>query len=126
MVRKSTRRDNVITAEFGQTKYDYKLQSRFLILLLARDSKGGPGNGRTIQVTPGFNFSTFLEMGQKGYLTGQAKKDYTTYMKEAEAGQENRSLVFYDSGIGVQEKISTTSVAIEEEECGYSEDLHQG
>jgi len=129
MARKKEKKlllDNVIQADFTQTRYDYKLQSPTYILLLARDSRGNPGTGRAIQITPGFNFSTFLEMGSKGYLTGNAKKDYQEYMKGVDAGRADITAVFRDSGIGsalTYEKKSTTQEEGEEEDRGYGQDF---
>lgn len=107
----------------NKTKYDYRFQGNSHVVLVVQPAK--PTTRGTI-ITSGFNFSSFLEMGKNGYLTGEALEDYKTYMANLEKGIDDRTSIF--SGRGGQEfaQDEDENNNREDGENGYSQSVCQG
>lgn len=105
-----------------KTKYDYRYQGKSHVVLTVQPAKN---NSRGTIITSGFNFSTFLEMGKKGFLTGKALEDYNAYTAALTRGVDDRTLIF--CGRGGQEFVRDEEEGeTQEDQYGYSQSVCQG
>lgn len=105
-----------------KTKYDYRYQGNSHVVLTVQPVKN---NSRGTIITSGFNFSSFLEMGKRGFLTSRALEDYNAYTASLAQGIDDRTLIFCGRGgeefVRDEEKDET-----QEDQYGYSQNICQG